>query len=89
MRAGIPTFRKIVKRMHRIYKHKEIAPIFNYLSQAELPGAQFLSSMKIRGFQRACSGIGTKGKFNQAMQTGFPFVTSIHPLGSLMPAEKR
>jgi hypothetical protein len=36
MRAGIPTFQKIVKRQHRIYKHKESAPILGYLCQAEL-----------------------------------------------------
>jgi hypothetical protein len=34
-----PTFQKIVKRPHRIYKHQDIAPIFDYLSQAELPRA--------------------------------------------------
>jgi hypothetical protein len=37
MRAGIPTFQKIVKRTHRIYKHQDIAPILDYLSQAEPP----------------------------------------------------
>jgi hypothetical protein len=37
MRAGIPTFQKSVKRPHRIYKHQDIAPILDYLSQAELP----------------------------------------------------
>jgi hypothetical protein len=36
MRAGIPTFRKFAKRRHRIYKHKEIASILDYLSKAEL-----------------------------------------------------
>jgi hypothetical protein len=36
IRAGIPTFQKIVKRPHRIYKQKEIGPILDYFSQAEL-----------------------------------------------------
>jgi hypothetical protein len=37
MSAEIPIFGKIVKRVHRIYKCKEIAPILNYLNQTELP----------------------------------------------------
>jgi hypothetical protein len=44
--------------------------------------------MKIRGFQRAPSGIGTKGELSQAMQNGFLSVTAIHLLESLMPTEK-
>jgi hypothetical protein len=85
MKARIPTFHMIVKRTHRICKHKEIAPILDYLSQAELPGVQLSSSIKIQGFQRACSGIDTKGELNQVTQTGFPSVTVIHPLESLIP----
>jgi hypothetical protein len=67
MRDRIPTFRKIVKRPHCIYKHKEIAPILDYLSQAELPGVQLPSFMKTPGLQRARSGIGTKSELSQAM----------------------
>jgi hypothetical protein len=37
MSAEIPIFGKIVKREYRIDKRKEIAPILNDLSQAELP----------------------------------------------------
>jgi hypothetical protein len=33
----IPIVSNIVKRANRIYKRKEIAPILNYLSQAQLP----------------------------------------------------
>jgi hypothetical protein len=35
--AEIPIFGKIVKRAHRNYKRKEIAPVLKYLRLAELP----------------------------------------------------
>jgi hypothetical protein len=89
MTVGTPTFRKIAKRRHHTYKHKEIALILDYLGQAELPGTQSPSSMKIRGFSRVRLGVGTKGELSQAIQTGFPSVTGIHLLESLMLTDKR
>jgi hypothetical protein len=86
MGAGIPTFRKIAKRTDRIYKPREIAPIWDYLSQA--PGVRLANAMKIRPFQRASCGIGTKGELSLVMQTGFPSVTGVYLLESLMPTEK-
>jgi hypothetical protein len=37
MSGEIPIFSKVVKRARRIYKHKELMPILNCLSQAEIP----------------------------------------------------
>jgi hypothetical protein len=81
-----PPFRKIAKRTDHIYKHQEIAPILDYLSRAL--GVQLANAMKIQEFQRASCGIGTKGELSLAMQTGFPSVTGINLLESLMLTEK-
>jgi hypothetical protein len=35
--AGVPTFKKIIKRQHTIYSHKEISPVLNYLIEPNLP----------------------------------------------------
>jgi hypothetical protein len=33
----IPTFQRVIKRPHRVYTHKEIDDVLNYLTQPELP----------------------------------------------------